>query len=96
MDLEIIRKRSQIFNDILLAFLVIYFIKGELSSFNTVYGQYRGLRGFTAFETVKSIRRRIFGRDIAGESLIQLECLCSAAVVSTPKRKESGNVRESV
>jgi hypothetical protein len=63
-------KIAKFFNDILLSFLVIYFmpswgsIKGELSSFNTVYGQYRGLRGFTAFETVKSIRRRLLGVEI--------------------------------
>jgi hypothetical protein len=67
-------------------------IKGELSSFNTVYGQYRGLRGFTAFETVKSIRRRLLGRKVHRGPLIRLECLCSVAEITIPARKESDNI----
>ena len=66
-------------------------IKGELSSFNTVYGQYRGLRGFTAFETVKSIRSRLLGRKVHRGPLIRLECLCSVAEITIPARKESDN-----
>jgi hypothetical protein len=62
-------------------------IKGELSSFNTVYGQYRGLRGFTAFETVKSIRRRLLGRKVHRGPLIRLECSCSVTVVSKYQRE---------